>query len=57
MKKLIFTFALPVLGMILSSCASEQPASSTTTTTTTTTQQQITPPAPEFTRTGMMRGM
>jgi hypothetical protein len=43
MKKLISAFALPLLGMILCSCASEQPAS-TTTTTTTTQQRQTTLP-------------
>jgi len=53
MKKLIFTFALPVLGMILSSCASDQPA---TTPTPTTTQQQVTEPRPETIRPVPMRG-
>jgi len=53
MKKLIFTFALPVLGMILSSCASEQPA---TTTTTTTTQQRVTTPPPEMNQPAPMHG-
>ncbi|PYK36946.1 MAG: hypothetical protein DME49_13720 [Verrucomicrobia bacterium] len=53
MKKMIFTFALPVLGMILSSCASEQPA---TTPTPTTIQQQVTEPRPETIRPVPMRG-
>jgi len=53
MKKLIFTFALPVLGMILSSCASEEPA---TTPTPTTIQQQVTEPRPETIRPVPMRG-
>ena len=52
-EKMIFTFALPVLGMILSSCASEQPA---TTPTPTTIQQQVTEPRPETIRPGPMRG-
>jgi hypothetical protein len=53
-KKLFVGFALPLLGMILSSCASsDKPA---TTTTTTTRQQPVTLPAQTRSQ-GMSHGM
>jgi|GEM_PF-2701802 len=55
MKKLFVGFALPLLGLILTSCAADKPA--TTTTTTTTTHQQP-PRLPAETRPqGMSHGM
>jgi hypothetical protein len=53
MKKLIFALALPALGMILASCASEQPAS---TTTTAPPQRAATLPGSSGRPSGMMHG-